>query len=70
MSKNFQPDRRAVIEALYPEEGQAACSRLVALERLLEYCINNLGNIKVPPLKRKGQDVDEVALVRWRKRPY
>lgn len=70
MSETFQPDRRAAIEALYPEEGQAACSRLVALERLLEYCISNLGNMKVPHPKRKGQDVDELAPVRRRKRPY
>ncbi len=70
MSETFQPDRRAAIEALYPEEGQAACSRLVALERLLEYCINNLGNMKVPPPKRKGQNLDEVAPVCQRKRSW
>lgn len=41
---SFEPDRQAVIEALYPIEGHAACSRLETLERLVTYCKTNLGD--------------------------
>jgi hypothetical protein len=72
--KAFRPDRRAVIEAMYPEEGQVACSRLEALERLVEYCDNNFGNLKPPPPKKEGQgqggEGEGPASVRCQKRPY
>lgn len=68
VQQRFRSDRRAVIEALYPEQGQPEVSRVVALERLIAYCSNNMGNLKLSDLHQNSQQPNMPSCSK--KRPY